>query len=96
MCIRDRGVFGDGFFLEFKQRVADNYPELFTIGEPDYSATGTFGAKWGWYQSIFGLAQGDVTRFENITKLNMHECLYALEFMKEKNELEAKRIKRNG
>ena len=48
------------------------------------------------YQSIFGLAQGDVTRFENITKLNMHECLYALEFMKEKNELEAKRIKRNG
>ena len=33
------------FLLEFKQRVADNYPELFTIGEPDYSATGTFGAK---------------------------------------------------
>jgi hypothetical protein len=47
-------------------------------------------------ESIYGLAQGNITRFENITKLNMHECLYALEFMKEKNELEAKRIKRNG
>lgn len=72
------------------------YDGLFTQGGNDLSTEANFGAKWGWYQSIWGLAHGYIERFENITKLNMHECLYALEFMKEKNELEAKRIKRNG
>ena len=71
-----------------------DYDGLFTQSA-GLTAESNFGAKWGWYQSIYGLAQGDVTRFEDITKLNVHECLYALEFMKEKNELEAKRIK-NG
>ena len=48
---------------------------------------------WEWYQSIYGLAKGDVRRFEDITKLNFHECLMYLAFEKEKNELEAKLIK---
>jgi len=49
--------------------------------------------RWGWYQSIYALAQGDITRYENITKLNVHQCLYALMFMKEKSEIEEKQIK---
>ena len=73
-----------------------SYDGLFTQGQPDLSAVSNFGAKWGWYQSIYALAKGDITRFENITKLGVHECLYALEFIKEKTEIEAQRIKRNG
>ena len=52
-------------------------------------------SKWGWYNSIYGLAQGDITRYENITKLNVHECFMMLSFMKDKAEVEAKRIKQN-
>mgnify|MGYP000654358988 CR=1 FL=1 len=70
-----------------------SYDTLFTGGGNDLSATANIGAKWGWYQSIYGLSNGDITRFEDITKLGMHECLYALEFMKEKNEREATSIK---
>ena len=84
------------FFLEFKRRVAENYPELFESGSTegaDYGAATNFGKKWGWYQSIYGLAKGDVRRFEHITKLNFHECLIYLAFEKEKNQLEAKLIK---
>jgi len=73
-----------------------SYDGLFTKGQGDLSAISNFGQKWGWYQSIYALAKGDITRFENITKLDLHQCLYALEFMKEKNEIEAQRIKRNG
>lgn len=73
-----------------------SYDGLFTQGQGDLSAVSNFGQKWGWYQSIFALAKGNIARFENITKLGMHECLYALEFMKEKNELEAQRIRKNG
>ena len=50
-------------------------------------------AKWGWYQSIYGLAQGDIRRFEDITKLKMHECFMMLSFMKDKAEAEAKQLK---
>ena len=52
-----------------------------------------FGKKWGWYQSLFGLSQGDIRRFEDITKLNIHTCLYALTFMKEKAEVESNQMK---
>lgn len=83
--------------MDFKQRVAENYPELFGTGSgqgDDYTAASTFGKKWGWYQSIYGIAKGDVTKFENITKLNVHECLVYLAFEKEKIELERQQIKR--
>ena len=85
------------FFLQFKQRVIENYPELFESGSTettDYGAAANFGKKWGWYQSIYGIAKGDVTRFEHITKLNFHECLMYLAFEKEKNQLEAQLIKK--
>ena len=49
----------------------------------------------GWYQSIYALAQGDVTRFEDITKLTAHTCFMMLSFIKDKNEIEAKQIKKN-
>jgi len=55
-----------------------------------------FSRKYGWYQSIFtALAQNDIRRLEDITKLNVHKCLYTLEYLKEKAEMEAKRIKKN-
>jgi hypothetical protein len=54
----------------------------------------SFGIKWGWYQSIYALGKGDVRRFDEITRLNIHKCLMWLEFEKEKNDLEAKRIKK--
>ena len=85
------------FFLEFRTGLIGNYDELFGGGGGDdrsLDAISQFSSKWGWYQSIFGLAQGDVTRLENITKLGMHECFTMLSFMKDKNELEAKQIKK--
>jgi len=51
--------------------------------------------KWGFYQSVWGLAKGDVTRFDAVTKLNVHTCLLNLVFEKEKNELEKRLIKQN-
>ena len=81
--------------MEFRTGLVANYDELFgKRTELGLDRVSNFSAKWGWYQSIFGLAQGDITRFEHITKLNVHECLMMLSFMKDKNELEAEQIKR--
>jgi len=72
-----------------------NYEELFWVyGEGGLTSAAQFGKKWGWYSSIYALAKQDIRRFENITKLKMHECLMFLTFEKEKNELEAKQIKK--
>ena len=78
-------VMGSMVFLQFKQGVTGNYPELFEQGSTqsdEYSSTTNFGKKWGWYQSIYGLAKGDVTRFDAITRLNVHKCLLYLAFEK--------------
>ena len=89
-------VLAPSFFLQFRERVEQNYAGLFeTTGDTTTSAVGNFATKWGWYQSIFALAKGDVRHFEDITKLNFHQCLTALEFMKEKTEIEQKQIKKS-
>ena len=82
------------FFLSFRDRLVESYDELFggQTGN-QFSAISQFGTKWGWYQSIYGLAQGDIRRFKDITKLKMHECFLMLSFMKDKAEAEAKQFK---
>jgi hypothetical protein len=86
-----------GFFLQFKQRIINIFPELF--GE---QSTGTgfdrqtqFGAKWGWYSSFYALAKGDVRRFNEVSKLQLTSALTFLTFEKEKQEIEMQMLKRN-
>ena len=88
-----------GFFLEFKKRLIERYDGLFngTVtddGGGDYSGTSQFAKRWGWYQSLYVLAQGDVRRFNDITELSTHQCLTYLSFEKEKVTLENNEIKK--
>jgi len=83
------------FFLQFRTGIVEAYDSLFqqSSGDKDYSRSANFGAKWGWYSSIYGLADGNIRRLEDITKLNVHQCFTMLSFKKEKAELEAQQIK---
>tara|TARA_B110000977_G_scaffold99500_1_gene130664 strand:+ start:153 stop:407 length:255 start_codon:yes stop_codon:yes gene_type:complete len=82
--------------VEFRTRLIQNYDELFGGGgNKGLDSVSQFSSKWGWYQSIYTLAQGDVRRFEDISELSVHTCFMMLSFEKEKNELEAKQIKKN-
>ena len=81
--------------MEFRDGIIANYDELFGDGGGrSLDEISQFSKKWGWYQSIYGLADGDITRFESITKLNVHECLMMLSFKKEKTEIENKQMKK--
>ena len=85
------------FFLRFREGVTESYTELYTEqsdGGTDLSAQANFGARWGWYQSIYALAGGDVLKFDQVTKLPLFQCLNFLTFEKEKNQLEAAMIKK--
>ena len=73
-----------------------SYDQLYSeSGQGQLDGATNFTRKYGWYNSIYALAKGDVTRFENITKLNIHKCLYYLTFEKEKQEIEKKLIKKS-
>jgi hypothetical protein len=75
--------------LAFRERTIAGYPELFGGEEADdYSRQGQFAKRWGWYTTVYQLAQGDIRRFAEITRLELHECLHFLTFEKQKQEAE--------
>ena len=83
------------FFYNLGVELVEAYDSLFgqSSGDGGYSRAANFNKRYGWYSSIFALAQSDITRFEDITKLNVHQCFTMLSFMKEKSEIEAQQIK---
>ena len=90
-----------GFFLDFRKRVIDGYPQLF--GErseeeqediSDFSERGQFAKQWGWYQSLYAIAKGDITKFDEITKYRLTKCLTYLVFEKQKGEIEQRELNR--
>ena len=87
------------FFLSFRDKVTELYSGLFgekdTQGGADTSIQANFGRKWGWYQSIHTLAQGDVRRIDEVTKTSLHKCLMMLEFEKDKNKVENHLIRKS-
>jgi hypothetical protein len=66
--------------LEFKQRIIDIYEGIFSTTEKQDTFGNSFSSKWGWYQSIFTVANGNIFDFERATKLRLHEFLMFLEF----------------
>ena len=84
------------FFLEFRKGIVGKYESLFGggIDENEYSEKSQFAQRWGWYQQIVHLANGEVNRIDAVTKLALHQCLLKLSFDKEKGEIEANEMKR--
>jgi hypothetical protein len=85
--------------LDFRKRIIGSYPELFREGNEeeqeshnDFSETTQFAKRWGWYQSVYALAQGDLTRFDTITGYRLSMCLTYLTFEKQKNEIEQRQL----
>jgi len=80
--------------LGFNERLAELYSELF--GESNKTGTDKrsgFNRKWGSYSELYIISKGDITKFEQITKLPLHQCLMFLAFEKEKADLENSMIK---
>jgi hypothetical protein len=88
--------------LEFRKRVTAGYPELFGERDEeesetynDFSETTQFAKRWGWYQSIYAIAQGDITRFDEVTNYKLTKCLTYLVFEKQKTDIERRQFERN-
>lgn len=89
--------------MEFRKRVNKSYPKLFRETDEDndqesiqneFSEEGQFAKQWGWYTSIYQLAQGDIRRFDEVTDIELFAALTFLTFEKQKNEIEIRKIKK--
>jgi hypothetical protein len=85
--------------LEFRKRIISSYSELFGTADKDeqedgneFSEQAQFGKQWGWYQSVYALAQGDITRFDTVTGYRLTMCLNYLTFEKQKQEIEQRQL----
>ena len=60
----------------------------------DFSLEGQFSKRWGWFNAFHVLSQGDATKFEQTTKINIYTALTYLSYIKDKNDIEKKLMKR--
>ena len=86
------------FFL-FTERLTDRYPDLFSgpdegdQGSKSVSSTAGFGRKWDGYSTIAILSNNDITKFNTITELPIHQCLTYLSYLKDYNEVQLQAAK---
>ena len=95
----DVAISSSFFFVKFRNRITESYPDLFEErteeddGFNQFSERYQFGKNWGWYGSIYGLADGDIAKFDEVTSYRLTKCLTYLTFKKQKHEIEAREIK---
>lgn len=73
------------------------YPSIYGEGDEggsDLSAMGGFSKRWGWYHLFYALANGDVTRFEEVSKLNLSFAFTHATYEKEKSDIERQQLEK--
>ena len=76
------------FFCSFVNRLIEFYPEIYDGDGVTSQYQLNFSKKWKSYTSIYELANGDVTRFEEIQQQPLEKCLLYLCFKSDKASLE--------
>ena len=82
------------FFCSFVNGLVEFYPELFD-SEIGHSSrlSANFGKKWGTYATIIDLANGDITKIDEVVKEPLEKCLLYLSFKADKAMLEEMTLK---
>ena len=73
------------------------YPSIYGEGNEDGSdltSLGGFSKRWGWYHLFYTLANGDATRFEEISKLNLAFAFTHASYEKEKADIERQQLEK--
>ena len=88
------------FFLDFNKRLTTKFADIFKKrdddegNETDFSERTQFAERWGWYSSIYAIANGKLQGFRGVTKLPIQDCLTWLTFEKQKRNIEHNEMQR--
>ena len=85
------------FFLHFRQRIIADFAIIFdgtAEGNEDAIATESFADKWGYFGIFYRLCNADISKLEQITKLNLLEAFTWLSY---ETDLESQnKVQRHG
>jgi hypothetical protein len=77
------------FFCSFINGLAEFYPELYDSDGVSSQHEVNFGKKWSSYSTIISLANGDITKIDEVTLQPLEKCLLYLAYKADKNTFEA-------
>ena len=77
-----------GFFLQFRQETYRHFKQVFGEGEEQELGFGqiNLSEKWGWYNSLYMLANEDILKINKVTKLPVYEVLTFMTYKQDLNE----------
>jgi hypothetical protein len=84
--------FCNGFFLSYRDDISERFATLFETVEK--SSQSKIHSKWGWYNIMYELADGDLTKMETVTLIYIEEALTFLAY--EKDIQTSKNLNVNG
>jgi len=53
---------------------------------PEDKDKGAYIAKWGWYETLYNMTNGDLTKWDEILKWGVYRFLNTLTFIKDKQK----------
>jgi hypothetical protein len=85
--------------LEFRKRIVSGFPSVYRESNSgadinEWSEEAQLNKRWGWYNAIYRVAKGDVTKFDEVTSINVYTALTFLSYEIERDEAEYNRQKR--
>ena len=76
------------FFFDYRQRIIDAYTPIFeaesTDGKQKFQTSTSI--NWGWYEALFTLSGGDITKFEEVSRINVDTALTFILYLKDKSK----------
>ena len=76
--------------MDFRKTIVSDFALVFNQQEAEEQQERIieqgFGEKWGWFGIMHRLTNQDISKLENITKLNLLECLTWLSYETELNQ----------
>jgi len=75
------------FFCSFVNGLVERYPEIFEGGGTPTQHQINFGKKWGNYQTLIELADGQYGRIDWATEQPLEKCLLYLAYKSDENNL---------
>lgn len=76
--------------MDFRKAIVSDFALVFNQEEAEEQQERIieqgFGEKWGWFGIMHRLTNQDISKLENITKLNLLECLTWLSYETELNQ----------
>ena len=80
------------FFLRFRERLNQLYPEVFEPNAETTQHQHDFGVKWGWFGVIVELSEGDIRRVDEVSRVPIHQALIWLAYKADQAKLQNKLI----